>query len=236
MFVRFRLTQTSLQASLVETRREGGKVRHHHVTSLGSVAVPATVADRVAFWTRVHGRIARLGNRLGPDTGKIIGALHERVPMPTPDEQRELQLENARADERVFSGLADMHASTAADQKALAASVQRASLDNEAIAEANAEKAKAAREQTGRIERGETVSGGLGKPLDRDDLIRIMKQAGMSNADIRHSERAHDLATALGEAEADAVFKKIAAEAVKASNRTSRKLIRRMLAETMDGK
>jgi hypothetical protein len=38
MFVRFRQTPRRLQASLVETRRSNGKVRHEHIASLGSVA------------------------------------------------------------------------------------------------------------------------------------------------------------------------------------------------------
>jgi hypothetical protein len=34
MFVRYRQTQSRLQASLVETRRINGKVRHEHIASL----------------------------------------------------------------------------------------------------------------------------------------------------------------------------------------------------------
>lgn len=49
MFVRFREAGRRLQVSLVETRRHGGKVRHEHVAMLGSVELPATVADRLAF-------------------------------------------------------------------------------------------------------------------------------------------------------------------------------------------
>jgi hypothetical protein len=39
---------------LVETRRLNGKVRHEHVASLGAIAAPLTIADRVVFWTRLH--------------------------------------------------------------------------------------------------------------------------------------------------------------------------------------
>ena len=34
--------------NVVETRRDGGRVVHEHVASLGSVEVPASVADRIA--------------------------------------------------------------------------------------------------------------------------------------------------------------------------------------------
>ena len=37
MFVHFRETPYGLAMSLVETRRENGKVRHEHVASLGSI-------------------------------------------------------------------------------------------------------------------------------------------------------------------------------------------------------
>jgi hypothetical protein len=41
MFVRFRQTAQRLQASLVETRRIDGKVRHEHIAGLGSVEMAA---------------------------------------------------------------------------------------------------------------------------------------------------------------------------------------------------
>ena len=37
MFVHFRETPYGLAMSLVESRRENGKVRHEHVASLGSI-------------------------------------------------------------------------------------------------------------------------------------------------------------------------------------------------------
>jgi hypothetical protein len=58
----FREAGRRLQVSLVETRRHGGKVRHEHVAMLGSVALPAAVADRLAFWEGLHQRLSRLSN------------------------------------------------------------------------------------------------------------------------------------------------------------------------------
>jgi hypothetical protein len=93
MFVRFRHQgRHRLQASIVgTTRRADGKVCQKHVAGLGSILVPPSVADRVAFWQQAHERLAKLD----PATrGKLMGSLHERIPMPTADEQQALQLEN----------------------------------------------------------------------------------------------------------------------------------------------
>jgi hypothetical protein len=86
MFVRFRETVRMLQASLVETRRSDGKVRHGHIGSLGSIKLAMSIADRTAFWAVADERLARLANRIGPDMDKIIAALRERVPVVTADE------------------------------------------------------------------------------------------------------------------------------------------------------
>ena len=94
MFVRFRMTKnfretkTRLRVSLVETRRHDGKVRNVHVASLGSVPMPPEVDDRLAFWQRLHGRLADLANRLdGEKQAKVLGKVHARIPMVAPDER-----------------------------------------------------------------------------------------------------------------------------------------------------
>jgi hypothetical protein len=56
MFVRFRQSRLRLQVSVLETRRIEGKVQNEHVASLGSVEVPPTVPERLAFWQRLHER------------------------------------------------------------------------------------------------------------------------------------------------------------------------------------
>jgi hypothetical protein len=91
MFVLFRETPYGLAMSLVETRRENGKVRHEHVASLGSIETPLTAAGRVEFWRQLHERLAELSDRLdGEMQGNVLGAVHARVPMPSGDEQRAL--------------------------------------------------------------------------------------------------------------------------------------------------
>jgi hypothetical protein len=103
MFVRFRETPRRLQLSLVETRRNNGKVRHEHVASLGAVATPLTVAGRVEFWQGLHQRLGRLSNRVdGEMQAKILGAVHARLPMPTVDETHALRLEEAKQHEAAW--------------------------------------------------------------------------------------------------------------------------------------
>jgi hypothetical protein len=99
MLVHFRETPYGLAMSLVETRRENGRVRHEHVARLGSIETPPSVASRIEFWRGLHERLAQVSSRLDAETrGKVLGAVHCRVPMVTPDEQRALQLESEKGD------------------------------------------------------------------------------------------------------------------------------------------
>jgi hypothetical protein len=188
MFIRFRQTPHRLQVSIVETRRVDGKVRHEHVASLGSIETPPTVADRVAFWQRINDRLAKLSNRVDMATqGKMRGDLHGRVPMVTPDEQRALQLENAEAEERFWSGLHDAHASTVADHKGLIATAAHAVSQGEAEATKAAARVATAKERAERIKAGENVAGGLGKPMTREDFEAMLLANGWTKRDIRRA-------------------------------------------------
>jgi hypothetical protein len=82
MFVRFRETPYGLQVSLIQTRREGGKVRHGHVAGLGAIAVPSSPVDRIAFWQSLHARLSALSNRIGDvdlHSNLRLGPIWERV-------------------------------------------------------------------------------------------------------------------------------------------------------------
>lgn len=186
MFIRFRQTRDRLQVSLVENRRTGGKVRHEHIASFGSIATPFSVEARLAFWARLHQRLAQLANRV--DAAKLLGSIHARVPMVTADEQRSLQLQNAEADERFWASVRDMNQATVDEHKGLAATVERKIANGEAAATAAAEKAAAAKDRVERIRRGEDVVGGLGKPLTAENFERIFREAGFTAGDIRFSE------------------------------------------------
>jgi|SRR6516162_4650251 len=126
MFVRFRQFDNRLRLRLVETRRQADTVVHEHVASLGAIIVPPSVSDRITFWQKLHERLARLANRIDAETqGKILGAVHDRVPMVTIEEIHALQLENAEADEQFWARLQDMNETSAADHTAL-----RTGIDN----------------------------------------------------------------------------------------------------------
>src|SRR5262245_32872216 len=89
MFVHFRETPYGLAMSLVENSRENGRICHDHVANLGSIETPPSVAARIEFWRGLHERLAQLSNRLDAETrGKVVVAVHARVPMVTPEEQR----------------------------------------------------------------------------------------------------------------------------------------------------
>ena len=87
----------------MQTRRASGKIRGEHIASLGSVDADASVRERLAFWVKLPERLARLGNRVGAEEhAKTYAAPHARIPMVTPEEQRAIQEENAKDDERFW--------------------------------------------------------------------------------------------------------------------------------------
>ena len=122
MFVRFRQQGRRLQASLMQTRRVAGTMRSEHIASLGSVDAEVSVRERLAFWAKLPQRLARLGNRVGPDDqAKVYAALHARIPMVTPDEQRAIQEANAEGDEQFWEAMRDMGTASVEEHKALIA-------------------------------------------------------------------------------------------------------------------
>jgi hypothetical protein len=101
MLVRFRQTAAGLQCSLVETHRVDGAVRYEQVASLGAVPASPSVSDRTAFWRRVYETLAGLASRIDAETqGKIISAVHSRVPIVTPSEQRAPRVRSRPAPEK----------------------------------------------------------------------------------------------------------------------------------------
>jgi hypothetical protein len=227
MFVRFRQTGTRLQASLIQSRRVGGKVCHEHVASLGTVAVLPSVAERVVFWQSLHERVARLGNRFDAATrAKLLGDIHTRVPMVTPEEQRGLQLANAKADAQFWDTLADAHAGTI---EGLIASAERTKAAAEAARAEVAEQAARAKDRIARIERGEDVAGGLGKPVEFNE--RFLLDVGFTRAAIARFVQTYEVSEAFGfEAMRDAIVDANA----RAERRVLRALHRRIIAAEAD--
>jgi hypothetical protein len=127
--------------------------------------------------------LARLSNRINAEALRCIrGSVHDRIPMPTVAEHRALQLENARIDARFWENMRDMHASTAAEYKEMIGAIERTSAKGEKAAADAGERAAAAKDRIARIEKGETVSGGLGRPRTRKELIA----PGWNPSDDRH--------------------------------------------------
>jgi hypothetical protein len=212
MFVRFRQVGYRLQASLIETRRVAGKVRHEHIAMLGSIILPPSVADRITFWARLHERLAKLANRVtAEDHGKVLGAIHVRVPMVTPDEQRALQLENAKADARFWDNLAEMHGDVAQGHKGLIAVAERTVANSENAKAASAEHVAQAKDRIARIERGENVEGGLIR--SEVNIEDILIEAGWTKEDLRRARQLGELKpVAFEEAKAEVMRRKDRAE------------------------
>jgi hypothetical protein len=103
---------------LIETRRVAGKIVTEHVGALGSVDADVSTRERLTFWAKLPQRLASLGNRVGTDQHpKIYDALHARIPMVTPDEQRAIQEENAKDDERFWDMMQGMNAAAAEEHR-----------------------------------------------------------------------------------------------------------------------
>jgi hypothetical protein len=219
MFVRFRQSDRRLQASLTETRRQGGKVRHEHVAGLGSVPIAPTVADRIAFWTKLHQRLDTLSNRVdAAQRGAILTAIHARVPMPTLDDHQAVQLERAQADARFWEMLADGYVEQIEGNKKLLATAQRAIAEREPLAADTAAKAQAAKERLAKVVKGEDVSG-IGPPLTRKDLLRL---GGMTEAQLRHGERMADICRV------DGMFKFVVDEGMRQQERAEKAIVRKL--------
>jgi len=186
MFVRFHLQGNRLQASLAQSRHVGGKVQAEHIGALGSVAANVSVRARLVFWAKLPQRLAALGNRLGTDKHpKIYAALHGRIPMVTAEEQRVVQEENFKDDERFWDMMQDLNVASVEGHKNLIASAEAKLKESESAAADAGEKRETAENRLQRLRRGEDVSGGLGKKFDLDASL---KAAGITPRDLRHMQ------------------------------------------------
>jgi hypothetical protein len=177
-----------------------------------------SVRERLAFWAKL------LGNRVGPDDqAKVYAALHARIPMVTPDEQRAIQEENAKGDEQLWEAMRDMGIATVEEHKAVIARAETKIAEAAQRAAESGERAQAAKDRLERIRRGESVPGGLGKPFD---VVRALKAAGWTPSDFRRAK----LLAGLTEAEMKQASAETCAEVVdeadKAIERKARRIIR----------
>jgi len=105
----------------------------------------------------------------------------------SPDEQLQLQKENAEADERFCSSLRDMNASSAAEYRAMGTEAIDAAKAAEAPIADAASKSEHAKERLAKIKKGEEAEGGLGKSMTYEECERIMLDAGLTKDDIRYA-------------------------------------------------
>ena len=83
--------RTRLVVQIVETVREGGKVRQKHVASLGSLK-DDTLAGRESFWLDCELRLKRLSNRLGPELlARLRRDIAARIPPLTAAQRKTLR-------------------------------------------------------------------------------------------------------------------------------------------------
>ena len=178
----------------MQTRRVAGKMQSEHIASLGSVDADVSVRERIAFWTKIEERLARLGNRVGPDDrDKIIVALGARIPFLTADDLRTVQAENAKADEQLWAGIRDMNAAAVEGRERLIAAAATEIAEYAATSADVAERVGSTKDRLARLERGEPVVGGLGKKVD---IGAIMKAAGITPSDARHMREVASLTAA----------------------------------------
>jgi hypothetical protein len=183
MFARFRETQTTLQVTLLAGRRVDGRVRHELVATLGSIRLPMTIDGREAFWRRLHETLARLGNRIPADTqGKIMGQVHERIPMVTADQRREHEIGLAEREQKVWGALRDVFAEEAAGMEGVAASATATAAEGHRRANDVGTWATDAGERAERLRRGDD-----NVPRSEEiDFEKILREAGFSAAHLKH--------------------------------------------------
>jgi hypothetical protein len=146
MFARFRHRPPSLYASIVESRRQDGRVQQVHVANLGSIderlAGHALAIERWRFWRKVNERLSRLANRITPaDDAAIRTAVYTRIPMPTPDEVRAAAIWEAERDAALWQGQHQSSVEIIKVREHLIASAQSALVDDRVLAERDAQRA-----------------------------------------------------------------------------------------------
>jgi hypothetical protein len=178
MLVRFRQTAAGLQCSFVETHRIDGAVRYEQVANLGLVPASPSVADRLAFWRRVYETLAELASRIDADTqGKIISAVHSRIPIVIPNEQR---AQRVRSRPRLEKTPRQEGAKEGAQNKASgtdASTLPFPRVPSLPAAEAkgmHAQHAEVAEGRTTQAENSKSVESSFGKPMAVEEFTTVL--------------------------------------------------------------
>jgi len=182
MFVRFRATRSTLQATLLAGRRVGGRVLQEQVAALGSIKLPLTVLQREGFCRELHATLARLGNRLSADAqAKVMGEVHARIPMVTAEERCAHEIGLAERERQVWDGMRDMLAERAQGMEEVAAKATTSAAADRAGADDAGARATSASDRIERWRRGEDAPRG-----QEVDFEKIMREGGMTAAHLNH--------------------------------------------------
>jgi hypothetical protein len=170
-----------LEVSIVETRREDGKVKHKHVASLGSIT-DDTLAAREIFWLECEARLARLANRL---LDRLRQAIAARIP-PLTDADRAAM--TAAQWDRLEGGWHDQAKSKARESSRLneeAKETRREATEAEATAlQAKRLRGNPKAYSALNLLLGVTLLGAIGtKIIDGDEVAELKEKA---NAQERH--------------------------------------------------
>jgi hypothetical protein len=141
------------------------------------------------------------------------------------NDQRTVQLENAKADVSFWGGLAEMHDATIEDHKRLIEIATKAIAKAEAAKKDAADNVTIAKDRVERIERGEDVPGGLSKPMTREDMAKILRDEGFTTADIKHCDVVHAIGT-YGEDAWNIFLEQVHLRQEKEAKRTARDMLR----------
>ena len=128
----------------------------------------------IEFWKELHERLARLSNRIDAAShGKVLGAVHERIPMATPGEQAALQLQNAEADIRFWNIMHDMHKDILEENRQIIENSESAIAKSTARMAEDRARIDDVQGRIDRLKRGEAAAGGL-TAMTADDVERLL--------------------------------------------------------------
>jgi hypothetical protein len=128
----------------------------------------------------------------------------------------------AHHDAKLYGAVAENIAEMIKGKRALVAQLQADIAGLETVREQFAGDAATAQGRVARLERGEDVPGGLGKPVDPEDVLR---RAGCTEADLRHMR----VIVAMTEATHESYFEEELRQMHIANERRERALARRFL-------
>jgi hypothetical protein len=123
-------------------------------------------------------RLARLGNRLdASEQLKIFELVDARIPAVTSDDLRAIRMENAKDDERFSDLMRDLWAAKIEGHRGMIGKAEATIAEAAPQLQIATEDVERAKDRLARIERGETVSGGLHK---RMDIEVVFDEAGVT--------------------------------------------------------